>query len=145
MQAHQPIDDGQSRLRQVLEGSELPAAINLSSRKDGPWTMTRDELRQLAMKLRANPSVTSLDLSHQNMGPAMLLELAGPLALLTCLRQLNLAGAYVCSRATVWFGLESKHVAWDLMECFLFFLPCSAHVYHYDIARDVAANGAFTP
>ena len=95
MQAHQPSDDGQSRLRHVLEGSVLPDAINLGRRKDEPWIMTRDELRQLAMKLPANTSVTSLDLSHQNMGPDMLLELAGPLALLTCLRQLNLAGAYV--------------------------------------------------
>ncbi len=95
MQAHQPSDDGPSRVRQVLEGSVLPAAINLGSRKDGPWTMTRDELRQLAMKLLANTSVTSLDLSYQNMGPDMLLELAGPLALLTRLRQLNLAGTYV--------------------------------------------------
>ncbi len=95
MQAHQPSDDGQSRLRHVLEGSVLPDAINLGRRKDEPWTMTRDELRQLAMKLPANTSVTSLDLSHQNMGPDMLLELAGPLALLTCLRHLNLAGAYV--------------------------------------------------
>ncbi len=95
MQDHQPGDNGQSRLRQVLEGSVLPDAINLGRRKDGPWTMTRDELRQLAMKLPANTSVTSLDLSHQNMGADMLLELAGPLALLTCLRQLNLAGEYV--------------------------------------------------
>ena len=95
MQDHQPGDNGQSRLRQVLEGSVLPDAINLGRREDGPWTMTRDELRQLAMKLPANTSVTSLDLSHQNMGPDMLLELAGPLALLTCLQQLNLAGAYV--------------------------------------------------
>ena len=95
MQAHQPSDDGQSRLRQVLEGSVLPDAINLGKRNGGPWTMTRDELQQLAMKLRANTSVTSLDLSYRNMGPDMLLELAGPLALLTCLRQLNLAGAYV--------------------------------------------------
>jgi ubiquitin len=87
--------DGQSRLRQVLKSSFLPDAINLGSRKGGPWTMTRDEFRQLAMKLPANTSVTSLDLSYQNMGPDMLLELAGPLALLTGLRQLNLAGAYV--------------------------------------------------
>ncbi len=103
MQAHQPSDDGQSRLREVLECSVLPDAINLGRRKDGPWTITRNELRQLAMKLPANTSVTSLDLSHQNMGPDMLLELAGPLALLTCLQQLNIAGAYV---------LTMSHMVW---------------------------------
>jgi len=103
MQAHQPNDDGQSRLRHILEGSVLPGAINLGRRKNGPWTITRDELRQLAMKLPANSSVTSLDLSHQNMGADMLLELAGPLSLLTCLQQLNLAGAYV---------LTTSHMVW---------------------------------
>ena len=103
MQAHQPSDDGQSRLRHVLEGSVLPDAINLGRRKDEPWSMTRDELRQLAMKLPANTSVTSLDLSYQNMGPDMLLELAGPLSQLTCLQQLNVAGAYV---------LTMSHMVW---------------------------------
>ena len=92
----EPCDDGDfNDFDDGDDGSVLPAAINLDRRKDGPWTMTRDDLRQLAMKLQANTSVTSLDLSHQNMGPDMLLELAAPLALLTCLRQLNLAGAYV--------------------------------------------------
>ena len=103
MQAHQPSDDGQSRLRHVLEGSVLPDAINLGRCKDGPWTITRDELRQLAMKLPANTSVASLDLSYQNMGPDMLLELAGPLSQLTCLQQLNVAGAYV---------LTMSHMVW---------------------------------
>ena len=95
MQAHELSGDGQSRLRQVLEGSVLPDAVNLGRCRGEPRKITCDELRQLAMKLPANTSVTSLDLSHQNMGPDMLLELAAPLALLTCLRQLNLAGAYV--------------------------------------------------
>jgi hypothetical protein len=126
MQARQPADDGQSRLRQVLEGSVLPDAINLSRRKDGPWTMTSDELRQLAMKLPANTSVTSLDLSHQNMGPDMLLELAGPLALLTCLRQLNLAGAYVQPYG---LGLKASMLVGFLLGRLLFFFLSSAHVY----------------
>jgi hypothetical protein len=44
------------------------------------------------------------------MGPDMLLELAAPLALLTCLRQLNLSGAYVQLyglglKASVLFGV----------------------------------------
>ncbi len=79
--------DGQSRLRQVLKGSFLPDAINLGRREDGPCTMTRDELRQLAMKLPANTtSVTSLDLSHQNMGPDMLLELDDCCSLVRCSR-----------------------------------------------------------
>jgi len=99
----EPRDDGD-------DGSVLPDSINLGRRKDGPWMMTRFELRQLAMKLPATTSVTSLDLSHQNMGPDMLLELAAPRALLTCLRQLNLAGAYVQLyglglKASVLFGV----------------------------------------
>ena len=139
MQARQPGDDGQSRLRQVLEGSVLPGAINLGRRKDGPWTITRYELRQLAMKLPANTSVTSLDLSHQNMGADMLLELAGPLALLTCLRQLNLGGAYVQPYG---LGLKASMLIGFLLGRFLLF---SCHLHTCITARDVAANGMFTP
>ena len=92
----EPRDDGEfDDFDDGDDGSVLPDSINLGRRKDEPWMMTRFELRQLAMKLPANTNVTSLDLSHQNMGPDMLLELAGPLALLTCRRQLNLAGACV--------------------------------------------------
>jgi hypothetical protein len=61
MQAHEPSGDGQSRLRQVLEGSVLPDAINLGRCRGEPWKITCDELRQLAMKLPENTSVTSLD------------------------------------------------------------------------------------
>ena len=46
-----------------------------------------------------------------------------------------------CVRATRWLGLESKRVVWVSMGCFC--PPCVLRMCIF--ARDVAANGAFTP
>jgi hypothetical protein len=56
--------------------------------------VTPDQLRQFAQKLPTNTHVTLLNLSYQNIGPDVMLELVGPLALLTSLQELHLAGAY---------------------------------------------------
>ena len=87
-------DDDQSHLHQVLQCSILPGAVNLGRPKDSTRVpMTPDQLRQFAQNLRTNTHVTLLNLSYQSIGPDVLLELVGPLALLTSLRELHLAGA----------------------------------------------------
>jgi hypothetical protein len=85
----------QSNLQQVLQSSVLPHAINLGRPKDSTRVpMTPDQLRQFAQKLPTNTHVTLLNLNYQSIGPDVLLELVGPLALLTSLQELHLAGAY---------------------------------------------------
>jgi hypothetical protein len=54
--------------------------------------MTPDQLRKFAQKLTTNTHVTLLNLNYESIGPDVLLELVGPLALLTSLRELHLAG-----------------------------------------------------
>ena len=86
---------GQSHLHQVLQCSVLPDAVNLGRPKDSAHApISPDQLRQLAQKLPTNTHVTSLNLSYQSIGPGAMLELVGPLALLTSLQELHLAGAY---------------------------------------------------
>ena len=94
-------DGEQSHLHQVLQCSVLPDAVNLGRPKESTQApMTPDQLRQIAQKLSTNSHVTALNLSYQSIGPDALLELVAPLALLTSLRELHLAGAcalaYVC-------------------------------------------------
>jgi hypothetical protein len=88
-------DPNQSHLLHVLQCSVLPDAVDLGRQKDSTRPpMAPDQLRLFAQKLPANTHVTSLNLSYQNMDPDALLELFAPLALLTSLRELYLAGAY---------------------------------------------------
>jgi hypothetical protein len=85
------LDDDQSHLHKVVQCSILPDAINLG--KDSTRVpVTPDQLRQFAQKLPTNTHVTLLNLSYQNIGPEVMLKLIGPLALLTSLRELHLAG-----------------------------------------------------
>jgi hypothetical protein len=85
--------DSQSFARPVLESGDLSDVINLSMEPDSTRVpMTSDDLQKLALKLHMNPHVTALNLGYQRLGPDTLLELAPPLALLTSLRELNLAG-----------------------------------------------------
>jgi hypothetical protein len=87
------IGDSRSYARLVLESGDLSDAINLSMQPDSTRApLTSDDLQQLALKMQMNPHVTALNLGYQRIGPDMLLELARPIALLTSLRELNLAG-----------------------------------------------------
>jgi hypothetical protein len=98
-------NDGQSHLHQVLQCSVLPDAVNLGRPKDSAHApISPDQLRQFAQKLPTNTHVTSLNLSYQSIGPGAMLELVGPLALLTSLQELHLAGAYAPAHVfmTVW-------------------------------------------
>jgi hypothetical protein len=88
-------DPHQSHLLHVLQCSVLPDAVDLGRQKDSTRPpMSPDQLPQFAQKLPANTHVTSLNLSYQSVDPDALLELFAPLALLTSLRELYLAGAY---------------------------------------------------
>ncbi len=85
----------QLNLHQLLQSSALPDAINLGRPKDSTlMPVTPDQLRQFAQKLPTNTHVTLLNLSYQNIGPEVMLERVGPLALLTSLQELHLAGDY---------------------------------------------------
>jgi hypothetical protein len=85
----------QSHLHQILQCSVLPDAVNLGRPKDSTHApITSNQLRQFAQMLPENTHVTSLNLSYQSIGPDAMLELVGPLALLTSLQELHLAGAY---------------------------------------------------
>ena len=87
-------DGEQSHLHQVLQCGVLPDAVNLGRPKESTQApMTPDQLRQIAQKLSTNSHVTALNLSYQSIGPDALLELVAPLAVLTSLRELHLAGA----------------------------------------------------
>jgi hypothetical protein len=110
MQAHHPDQpdsegpaangDSQSFARLVLESGDLSDAMNLSLQPDSTRApLTSDDLQQLALKLHMNPHVTALNLGYQRIGPDLLLELAPPLALLTSLRELNLAGEWALSNS----------------------------------------------
>ena len=85
----------QSHLHQILQCSVLPDAVNLGRSKDSTHApITSNQLRQFAQMLPENTHVTSLNQSYQSIGPDAMLELVGPLALLTSLQELHLAGAY---------------------------------------------------
>ena len=87
-------DGEQSHLHQVLQCGVLPDAVNLGRPKESTQApMTPDQLRQFAQELPANTHVTSLNLSYQSIGTDAMRELVAPLALLTSLRELHLAGA----------------------------------------------------
>ena len=87
-------DGEQSHLHQVLQCGVLPDAVNLGRPKESTQApMTPDQLRQFAQKLPTNTHVTALNLSYQSIGTDAMRELIAPLALLTSLRELHLAGA----------------------------------------------------
>ena len=97
-------------LFQILQQSSvLPDAINLGLPSHGTRTpITPDQIRHFAQKLPTSTHVTLLNLSFQSIGPDLLLELVGQLALLTSLRELHLAG--VCADIYLHMRLATSYL-----------------------------------
>lgn len=100
------------RLFALLRTQPLPNGIDLGDPDDEQLgVMTRRQLRMLSRQLWVwgHSNITSLDLSYQFFGPCGMCKLAGSIAKLTGLQELDLCCAYIfstCCICGVWLVCE---------------------------------------
>jgi hypothetical protein len=73
----------------VLERDKMPSGAFV--KQDGFIPMTEEQQQQLVLQLQAHPSVTSLNLHGNKIGPDGMRLLAGPIAMHTGLKTLDLS------------------------------------------------------
>jgi hypothetical protein len=94
----------EERMHTILYAQLLPNVINLGAKnfvdgeyvdQDGFVEMTAEQGLQMARQLQAHPEVTHLNLSFNRFKPDVISELAGPIAMMTGLQELNLGSTAI--------------------------------------------------